>query len=533
MELREYQQTFTDNLSRALATHRKVCAQLATGGGKTVVFSAISSRYTSKQPKSLIILVHRKELLLQTRKTLYNAFGIDAFLITAGVKYIPPARVYLGMVESVNRRLNKLQNIGMVIIDEAHIATFNKLHKVFETQLIIGFTATPLSSSKKEPMNKYYETLICGIDIPDLIKQGHLCQNITWAPKDIVDRNTLAVERGEFSESDMAIKFSKPKYIHNTVEAYEKWSKGKKAIIFNVNIQHSKAVNQAFEEAGYKTRHLDSTMDDSTRTGILKWFAETPDAVLNNVSIATTGFDEPTIDTVIVNKAVMSMPLWLQMCGRGARVTPTKSAFTIVDMGGNAISHGDWSQSRDWQRIFENPAKPSDGEGIAPVKSCPQCEAIIAASAKTCSYCGYVYPAAAEPIEEKLSEFVVVTKGIDVDLIMKQNEHKREYYTFFKIGMDLAKKAKQTIATLNEETVNFILLKYYELAKEWTKKQRDKNKDDPAKNTIRFNEWHRAKAKEHLYNELKKQFPEWEVPKEELNYFQKIGLSNAEHQYIQ
>lgn len=533
MQLREYQQSFTDNLSRALAAVRKVCAQLATGGGKTVVFSAIAARYTAKQPKALLILVHRKELLLQTRRTLYTAYGIDAFLITAGVKYIPPAKVYLGMVESVNRRLNKLQNIGMVIIDEAHIAVFNKLHKVFETQLIIGFTATPLSSSRKEPMNKYYETLVCGIDIPDLIKQGHLCQNVTWAPKDIVDRANLKVERGEFSEQDMAIQFSKPKYIHNTVEAYERWSKGKKAIVFNVNIQHSKEVHKAFEESGYNSKHLDSTIDDNTRAAILKWFHETPDAILNNVGIATTGFDEPTIDTVIVNKAVLSMPLWLQMCGRGARVTPEKSAFQIVDMGGNALSHGDWSQSRDWQGIFADPPKPGDGDGIAPVKSCPQCEAIIAASARKCSYCGYIYPDAVVPIEEKLSEFVVVTKGIDVDVIMKQNEHKRAYYTFFKIGTELAKKAKQTVPVLNEETVTFILQKYYELAKEWVKKYRDKHKEDPDIRQARWNEWHRAKAKEQLYNELKRQFPEWEVPQEDLTYFQSIGLGHGQYKSVQ
>jgi superfamily II DNA or RNA helicase len=81
MILRDYQDAAVLKVAQKLRHHRKVVFQLATGGGKTITFAAITKRYIQKSGKSVLILVHRKELLQQTRKTLYNAFGIALKLL--------------------------------------------------------------------------------------------------------------------------------------------------------------------------------------------------------------------------------------------------------------------------------------------------------------------------------------------------------------------------------------------------------------------------------------------------------------------
>ena len=499
MQLREYQNKAVTAVAEKLASgKRRVILQLATGGGKTICFSAIAARYTQKSGKRVIILVHRKELLQQTRRTLYDAFGIVAQPIVAGMRTVPDAPVYVAMVESTRRRIPK--NIGLVIIDEAHICAFNKLHKEFPDQMIIGFTATPLSANKRTPMKDFYEDIICGVDIPELIQSGALCQNITYAPKDVVDRSALAVKGSDFEEGLMAAQFSAPKYVKSTLAAYERWLRDSKTIIFNCNIDHSISVNNAFIIAGYESKHLDSTMSATERSHILSWFKHTPNAILNNVGILTAGFDEPTIESVIFNKATMSMPLWLQCTGRGARPTDAKSAFTIIDMGGNAVTHGDWSNPRDWEDIFFNPPKAGKpGEGVAPVKNCPQCDAIVPAQVRICKYCEYEFPVKTQAEELELTDFVIVTKGINVRAVIEQNKHRKEYFPFFKIGKDLAVQAKNTVPRMSDETAEFILQRYYELAKEWCKQ---KNK--------KFNQWHMNTAREHLYAELKERFKRWE-----------------------
>jgi len=119
MTLRPYQETFINNIAASLRSNRKVVAQLATGGGKTVCFSAICDRYCAKSSQDILILVHREELLAQATK----AIRIPSQPVTAGMKSIPHARVYVAMVETAYKRLDKFTNIGLVIVDECISAT--------------------------------------------------------------------------------------------------------------------------------------------------------------------------------------------------------------------------------------------------------------------------------------------------------------------------------------------------------------------------------------------------------------------------
>lgn len=535
MKLRLYQDSFTKTLADYLTRFKRIIGQLPTGGGKTVVFANICNRYLKKANKdgilpgtgkTIVIAVHRKELLQQTRRTCYKSFKITCQPVISGMKYIPPADVYVCMVETLSRLLRKKKpknlfgNIGILIIDEAHRLEFMKLHQHFTDTYIIGFSATPITASKKKPLKDYYEDIVCGPGIMELIKDGHLSQNITYAPKDTVDRIKLAQQKGgiignDFNEGLMGLEFSKVKYVHNTVTAYKKWASGTKCIVFNVNIAHSQVVTKAFVDAGLNARHIDGEMDDKERDRIIKWFHDTKDAILCNVGIVTTGFDEPTIESVIINRATMSLPLWIQMTGRGSRaidvdfisknqllypydLTP-KKVFTIIDMGGNAITHGDWCQDRDWYDLFHNPPKPGKSN-VAPVKICPKCFAVVPASTRTCAFCGYQWPTKEIGVEIDLHEFIVVTKGIDVQAIIDANKFQKDYYSLFKIGTTLAHNAKKTIDEMNHEYANFILERYFVLGKDWMKIK------FPHK---RFNDWHRIKCKEHLYFELKKAFPIW------------------------
>jgi type I site-specific restriction endonuclease len=57
---------------------------------------------------------------------------------------------------------------------------------------------------------------------------------------------------------------------------------------------------------------------------VLQWLKETPDAIVTSVGILTTGFDEPTVECIILNRATRSLTLYHQMIGRGSRRLPTK-----------------------------------------------------------------------------------------------------------------------------------------------------------------------------------------------------------------
>lgn len=505
MQLRDYQEKLCTTLAQKLASgKRKIIAQLATGGGKTICFSAIASRFTTKSKKSVLILVHRKELLQQTRRTLYKAYQIDCQIIIAGMKHVPPAPVYVGMVESVSRRVDRLKDIGLVIIDEAHIANFNKLHEHFNNAFFIGFTATPLSASKEKPLNQFYNDIVCGIDIPELISMGNLCPNQTFAARDTVDRSLLKTKGGEFDTGLMGIEFSKQQHVNNTVKIYKEKAEGTKAIVFNSTVDHSLKVCDAFIASGYNAIHFDGTTESKEREQVLQWFEQTTGAILCNVGIATTGFDEPTIETVIVNRSTMSMPLWLQMTGRGSRPTEAKKMFTIIDMGGNAVTHGDWCDSRNWEEIFKNPPKKTK-EGVAPSKNCPDCDSILNASATVCKFCGFQFPPPKQKIEEDLGEFILVTKNLDVLKMIeyaKQQGHK-EYASLWQICSSVAMELKYSNRKMTEEKFMFALQLIYEKAKVWCD-------NAPTEKRKRLDKWHKDILKEKFIEQLKKHYPSWQ-----------------------
>jgi superfamily II DNA or RNA helicase len=149
--------------------------QLPTGGGKTVIFSAIAKEYIEKWGKKVLILTHRIELSIQTSKQL-SAIQVPNKVINSEVKTLDDQddyTCYIAMVETLNNRLNEndqfIENVGLVIVDEAHYNSFRKIFQFYEEAKILGVTATPLSSNRNLPLKDHYNKLLVGESISNLI----------------------------------------------------------------------------------------------------------------------------------------------------------------------------------------------------------------------------------------------------------------------------------------------------------------------------------------------------------------------------
>ena len=334
--------------------------QLPTGGGKTVIFSEIVRRYLSKHNKKVVVLTHRIELCKQTSKML-KGFDVKNKIINSNIKELPDQNEYscfVAMVETLKNRLNDeklmIDNVGLVIIDEAHYNSFRKLFSQFKNSFILGVTATPLSSNIKLPMHQNYDELIVGDTIQSLIDNGFLARATTYS----YDVGLTSLKVG--INGDYTVKSSDDLYMNMVMQekllhAYTEKSLGKKTLIFNNGINTSLYVYDTFKEAGFPIKHLDNTTSAEDRKEILQWFKKTPDAILTSVGILTTGFDEPTVESIILNRATKSLTLYFQMIGRGSRKLPHKDEFTVIDLGNNALRFGLWNDPVDWQHIFKSP----------------------------------------------------------------------------------------------------------------------------------------------------------------------------------
>ena len=333
--------------------------QLPTGGGKTIIFSEIVRQYLKLKKKKVVVLTHRIELCNQTSKVLSD-FGVLNKVVNSKASLDDQEQYscFVAMVETLNNRLldDKLDisDVGLVIIDEAHYNSFTKLLKFFSSSFILGVTATPLSSNINLPMTDNYDELIVGESISELIKNNFLARANLYTYN--VGLTSLIVG----ANGDYTVKSSEELYTNNDMLsklllAYEERCLNKKTLIFNNGINTSLIVYDTFKKAGFNVRHLDNTATKKQRSETLKWFKETPDAILTSVSILTTGFDEPTVKCIMINRATKSLTLYYQMIGRGSRLLKDKNTFEVIDLGNNFYRFGEWGSDIDWHKIFRNP----------------------------------------------------------------------------------------------------------------------------------------------------------------------------------
>lgn len=409
---RKYQTDYVNELAEGFKTHKRQVFRLDTGGGKTVVFCNIAMRAASRGTKTLI-LTHREELFEQTFKSL-GRVGVSTYVLNAKSKRtgIIDDQVVIGMVETVKRRVmgGKISlNPQLIIIDEAHLGNFTKIFELFPDAKVIGATATPVGKH----FYKYYTNMVDLINIPELVELGYLVPYRAFQMQE--DLSDLETKRGEYTDESLMSHYNNQKLFDGVIEEWKKRANGLKTICFNVNIEHSENMTKAFNDAGIGSACITSKTDKYERVRILKAFTDGYIPVLNNCGVLTTGYDEPSIQCVIMNRATKSLPLFLQCLGRGSRLYPSKEEFIALDFGMNHNQHGMWSEPRVWE--LKPPKKKRDTLDVSPVKTCPECEAILFASARKCRYCGHEFPVEEKELAE--GKMVEVTPKVPEDLVGK------------------------------------------------------------------------------------------------------------------
>ncbi|MBK9723321.1 MAG: DEAD/DEAH box helicase family protein [Saprospiraceae bacterium] len=407
----------------------RMCICAPTGSGKTMSFSGYSAEYLKRNPKHrILIAVNRIELLKQTTRTLHKNFGIHAGVIIADVKAKPATSVTVCMVETLFRRLDRwnFSDIDVLIIDECHIGDFFKILSVFKK--IIGFSATPMYQKRDSCLADYYHNIFIPTSLKELIKLNLLANAVTYAPEHRLGRKSIKVKSdGEYDTTEMGKELSKVSFIDQVVNYWAKF-KDKRAMVYNSSIEHSLEVTKALKLAGANARHLDGSTPDHERKHIFQWLAATPGAWLCNVGVATTGVDVPEVEVIMINRLIRSLTLYLQMAGRGSRTIKPgesnyveyKDTFTILDMHGNCASLGEWQDERDWENLFREKKRKKDG--VAPIKMCPSCDAVIPASATSCKFCGAIFE---KPRSQNSPEF-----DPNLIIVSKVRDDARELITF-------------------------------------------------------------------------------------------------------
>lgn len=497
-QLYPYQEKAVEEIDNHFLTLDSVLLQLPTGAGKTFVFSFFIKKWLSHNPnKKVLVLVHRDELLKQTLNSL-RKIGVTCESVVSVKKTLQHhSSVYVAMVETIANRLNKdeeyLNDLGLIIADECHLLLFQKVFDFFKGIKRLGCSATPISYKKisftkchrcgrisdsieeccnvemyeytrKFTFSEMYQEIVSPVQVGELIELGSLTKELNYSVGHI-DRSKISIDNktGDFDTKSMDEEYSKSGALIDVFVNYEKLCKGKKTLIFNSSIKMNELVYERFIQEGYASdqiKILDSKNKEGGRTFILNWFKETPGAILINAGILTAGFDEETIEAIIMNRSTISFALYLQIIGRGGRITNKffKDYFIHIDLGGNIDyfknlygGTGFWSDNVDWKKIFFG-----EGEKPRPKKvsledttSCKECGAIHQKSEPECPECGFSVPSVIR--EKKMSNEVAQL----IDEIPLPNGSKISKYCH-KNGKDMA----FAYTILINQTVDLFIYKY-------------------------------------------------------------------------
>lgn len=419
--LRDYQQDSVDDIERKFIKQgQRIILQLNTGAGKTIIAGQILKNATERGLKCGMVS-HRVELLIQSHGAM-NMFGLSPEILSAKQREIPDGNLVLIMLETIKRRiqmekegyLDFIQEFDLLILDEAHLGSYNRLFSHLSRHTnVLGLTATPQRKNNQPPLSEFYSDMISSINTVDLVQQGHLSKSKTFGQS--VDLSAVRVTSGDFDARDQEAMYNERMVYDGVVKGYRKHCNGKKALLFASTVDSSIDIMNRFRQAGISSMHVDAGTPKAERELIRQEYADGKYQVLCNCNIYSIGFDDPDTKAIILYKATRSLTLYLQMIGRGARVTTDKNEFIILDYGQNIEHHGWFEQPRNWTLENESPVRRAREERR--VKFCPECDSIVPVSTVTCPHCSYVWERTRrEQLEEIIEVELKELSGFDIQL---------------------------------------------------------------------------------------------------------------------
>ncbi|WP_293849298.1 DEAD/DEAH box helicase [uncultured Phascolarctobacterium sp.] len=384
--LRPYQQDLIEDIRSAIAHGMlSVCAVLGCGGGKSIIQGSIAAMATAKN-NNVLFLVHRKELCQQITGT-FTACDVD-------FKYCD-----VMMVQTASRRINKLTEPALIIVDEAHHILSNSYTRILErfpTAVVLGFTATP-QRMNEGGLGAVFQQLIESVSTEWLI-QNHYLAPYKYYGVQLADASKLHTKQGDYDRQEVEDLMNRSAIFGSAVENWQKYASGKKTIIYCSSITTSKNTVKAFQSVGIPSAHLDGTTPKQERDRVVNDFRAGKILALSNVDLFGEGFDVPDCEAVVLLRPTKSLTLHIQQSMRSMRADPNNpdKVAIILDHVGNYTRHGLPDDKREWSLA----AKKKRKENKINVKQCPNCFAVLPTSARICKFCKFDFTERDEEVKE-------------------------------------------------------------------------------------------------------------------------------------
>ncbi len=339
---RPYQTEARECIEEAFEDYDSVLIELATGLGKTEVFTQLMKTWDKGR---CLVIAPYVQLISQAAKKIFLRTGQQPGIEQAEnwsietpwgrSKYIVASKDSL--TSRTPPRYERLRDVGLVVVDEAHLSITSKWKEMLDFYRndgakILGVTATAKRHDKKAMLN-IYDKCVFQYGIQDAIKDGWLVPAktncIQLQSLDLTDVNTTNTTLGiDFNQKELNSLLERSETIMEIADVTAKETAGEKTVVYCSSVEEAKLVAERLNDNyGIKADWIASDVSRCTpshRREVMRSFQEDAEGITHvcNVGILTTGWDYPDLQNIIMARPTQSKALYTQIFGRGTRPLP-------------------------------------------------------------------------------------------------------------------------------------------------------------------------------------------------------------------
>ena len=408
MALRDYQLKAIRETYKWLREHDgNPCIVAPTGSGKAHIIAGFCEDILRKKADAkILVLSHVKELLVQDAEKIRLAWPEAPIgIYSAGLGTKQTDSITVAGIQSIWRKPDELGRIDVVIIDEAHMIQnedegmyrrlLSSLQEINPKIRMIGLTATPYRLGQgllTEGDNAIFQALIEPVTIEELVQRKFLARLTSTFTDLKMNVEGIKKVQGDYEKQELESRVNSSDINAKVVAETIRRAGNRTAwLVFCVSISHAEKMRDEFITQGVRAEAITSKTTSEQRAKIFADFKSGKIRAVTNVGVATTGFDYPDIDVIVMARPTLSPGLYIQMSGRGMRVKSPghHQDCLVLDFAGNIARHGAVTKIIPPRRTVKAGKKSQELGDM--FKICPKCHKTVMKRARECVHCGHIF----------------------------------------------------------------------------------------------------------------------------------------------
>ena len=191
-----------------------------------------------------------------------------------------------------------------------------------------------------------------------------------WAVPAKLSLDKVKKSAGDFQVASLTRMMNSTRIRAITMNAWEAKGRNKKTLVFCASVLHAHQLASDCSALGYRAEVIEGRTKN--REEVLGRFRKGELDLLMNYGVLTEGFDDPSIECLLLARPTTSPLVYNQCLGRGLRPAPNKSGVTVIDIvdrSTHALQYGAGhlvDLPRNWNSMGRDPFR--EARAIAQIK---------------------------------------------------------------------------------------------------------------------------------------------------------------------